>query len=92
MIIGAKMMLVYAIIKKCSLKCTRIRKWANMKRDDFVWGGAIEFFSELYLSIAFSLGINSSHVFFTSASEIFNNLFAIALTVAFVVVPPIQVF
>ena len=90
--IALRLLLFYAIMKRCNPKFVRTRSWASRKRNDFLWSGAIDFFNENYLCIAFSLGINSSYFKFTSVSEVFNNLFAIALTVAFFVIPPLQVF
>lgn len=89
---GLRLLLFYLILKYCKKghkirdKC---REWAVFKREDLIWAGSIDFFNELYLSIAFSLGINSSYMRFGSASEAFNDLFAIVIGVIFLVVPPI---
>ena len=57
---GLRLALYYSILKFC-IKFPRCKQWASNRQDNFLWSGSIDFFSELYLCVAFSLGINSSY-------------------------------
>ena len=52
----------YGLVLSCAKKdqCVRCRKFSEQKQSDFLWAGAIDFISELYMNIAFSIGINLS--------------------------------
>lgn len=88
----AFLQLIFLLIVKKLERFKRLNKWAKRKRKNFFWAGAIDFFNEMFLCVAFSLGINYSHFVFSSVSESINNLFAIALTGAVVILSPMIVF
>ena len=77
--------------KRCNCCPNKLKKWAKNRIDGAIWSGSIDFFAELYLNLAFSLGINLSYFMFDSAGEGFNNIFMVLLTLIFFFVPPLKV-
>ena len=73
---------------KINSRFKKFNKWSKKKHRNFFWAGAIDFFSEMYLCMVFSLGINTSYFRFTNPSESINNLFMIFSSVIVIVVPP----
>ena len=80
---------IYSSILRCLSRESwpKLRSIAAGKRSAFLWAGAVDFFSELFLNIAFSVGINTSAFNFTNASVCFNNVFAVVLGVLMVAGP-----
>ena len=74
-------------MSRAASKRVRLRKWATNRISGFLWVGVIDFFSELYMCIVFSVGINFTADRFTSAAVGFDNLFALTLTIAVVFAP-----
>ena len=85
--IALRQILVLSILK-IETRFKKVNKWAKKKHKGFFWAGAIDFFSEMYLCMVFSLGINTSYFRFTNPSESINNWFMIFLSVAAILVPP----
>ena len=70
--------LVYAIIAhKEKENGGKVYNFARKKREAFFWSQAVDILHETSLMFSYSLCINSSRVQFTSASDSFNNVFAI---------------
>lgn len=90
-VIGLRLLLLLATRKLTAHfdKFPKLGKWAKKRHKGFVWAGAIDLFSEMFLCTVFSLGINTSYFRFTSASETFNNLFMILLFGSVILVPPL---
>ena len=76
-------LILYTTVMRCFSKesCPRLTNAAAEKRSGFLWGGAIDFLSELFLNIAFSVGINTSSLEMSSSSLRFNTIFCVMLGV-----------
>ena len=85
-------LIVYGLVLACTKKdqCVKCRNFSDQKQADFLWAGAIDFMSELYMNIAFSIGINLSWREFTNSSVRFNNVFGIVFGVIILVGPIIM--
>ena len=75
------------ILKYLPAKFKALRAWAIKKRSIFLWAGLIDFFGEMYLNCAFSIGINLTSLEMTSPSIVFNNVFCGLLALVLIAMP-----
>ena len=88
------MILQYSLLFACS-KCQRpgskCANYTSKKLSGFFWAGLVDFIGEFYLNAAFSVGINSTRREFTDLFVAVNNIFALLLALALVILPIVMV-
>ena len=65
----------------------RVYNFVRRKIDNFRWGGLNDFFNEIYITMCFTVCINLTELEFREIGIVINNVFALAIGVAIVIVP-----
>ena len=75
------------LIKRLFKPKGRIHTLAVTQQSSFFWAGCNAQFNEAYLTFAFTVGINTSSLAFSSAAVAFNDCFAVLVALALVFSP-----
>ena len=86
-LLGLLLQFMYALIKAFSRSHGRIYSMAVSKQKSFFWSGCNDQFSDAYLTLSFTVGINTSALTFLSAAVAFNNCFAGIIALALIFSP-----
>ena len=82
----------YSLIALCFREEGKIHNYVNRKRDDFLWAGATNFYTDMYLCMCFAVCINVSNLDFDSTSLIVNQVWAILIAISLVAGPPFYAY
>ena len=88
------MILQYSLLfacRKCQRPGSKCANYTSKKLSGFFWAGLVDFIGEFYLNAAFSVGINSTRREFTDLFVAVNNIFALLLALALVILPIVMV-
>lgn len=80
--------LLYSVVFKCSKPGGRVNGFAGRKIANFRWSGFHNLFNELYLTMCFSIAINTSAMDFISVGVAVNNVLALLCGSALLGMPP----